>query len=329
MKILYVAKHDSGDNDDEGAISFSLEKLGHEVVKVHELRRHRTRSIGDVLRLGQFKFDFCLFHKWETVSEIADVSKIMPCVFWYFDLLSNTDDPTLAARMEARRRWFYGVIPHCVAAFLTDGDWVQADHEPMNSDIRPKLHWLMQGADERYVGPGEPRFTGTPGILFTGTRHHGKKREEHVARLEARYGSRFGVVGETRRSPRKHGRELADLFASARIVVAPDGPCTDRYWSNRVYLTLGLGGFLLHPYCEGLVRRQGGVYPQYTHDELYTYHDRDELEDEIDSHLDDPSRPGEEGSREYWIEMGLKATVERNLYRHRCEQLVNVVRGLL
>ena len=36
MKIVYVAKHHSGDNDDEGAICYALEALGHEVVRFRE-----------------------------------------------------------------------------------------------------------------------------------------------------------------------------------------------------------------------------------------------------------------------------------------------------
>jgi len=45
---------------------------------------------------------------------------------------------------------------------------------------------------------------------------------------------------------------MADLCASAKIIVAPDFPTNEFYWSSRIYLTLGLGGFLVHPDCYGL-----------------------------------------------------------------------------
>lgn len=345
MRILYVAKHASGDNDDEGAIAHALEVLGHSVVKVQESRRQRIDGHQGILRVIQREsmgkpIDFCLFHKWEVVSEIAEVSRHWPCVFWYFDLIANDDDPTLALRMQQRRRWFYDVIPHCTTAFLTDGDWVDrwnsgdprqrvvfaSDDNPTAPRVtefvdRP-LHWLMQGADERYVGMGESIYdkypqADYPDILFTGTRFHGAKRADHIARLERRYGSRFGVIGENqRRSPRRHGRALADLFATCKVVVAPDGPTTDRYWSNRIYLTAGLGGYLIHPYCAGLE-------PHYNTAEVRQYRNRDELERMIDYALSCPAEiPTMRMS-------GLHATKQRNLYRHRVEVLTETVRKLL
>ena len=329
MRILYVAKFGNHDNCDEEAIAYALEQLGHTVERVHESRRYREGlPIGAYLYGAQGVYDFCLFHKHEVVSEVAAIAEVIPCAFWYFDLLSNDDDPTLAARMQQRRRWFRDVIQHCVTAFVTDGDWVdhwnngdprervsfQNEGQNRYSDV--KIHWLMQGADERFVGLGEPRFKPAPDILFTGTRHHGRKREEHVAELERRYGNRFGVVGETRQTPRKHGRELADLFASTKVVVAPDGPCTDRYWSNRVYLTAGLGGYILHPELKGL-------QPHYNTAEVRQYRSREELYRMIDYALE---CPGEIPSMRMF---GHHATVQRNLYRHRCQDLIRVMEGVL
>lgn len=318
MRILYVAKHNSGDNDDEGSIAHALEVLGHEVVRVHEMRRHRPRNGDIAAEIPPGRYDFCLFHKWEVVSEIAVVARMMPCCFWYFDLISNTDDPTLSDRMARRRKWFEDVMPHCRTAFLTDGDWVDRRNSEWGPRARGQtIYWLMQGADERYVGHGVPRFPDTPDILFTGTRYHGTRRAEHIDRLQARYGGRFGVVGENQRqSPRRHGRELADLFASCKVVVAPDGPCTDRYWSNRIYLTAGFGGYLIHPLCKGLE-------PHYNTAELRQYRDRDELDRMIDYAIECPSEIPTMRM------FGLHATQQRNLYRHRCEVLVDTMKSLL
>jgi hypothetical protein len=318
VRILYVAKHGSGDNDDEGAIAHALRQLGHEVDPVQELRRRRAGSapIGSYLRGPAY--DFCLFHKWETVSEIAEVAQTTPCVFWYFDLVANTDDPTLARRMEARRRWFADVVPHCVAGFCTDGDWVdQFNDRWWAGRGRVKLYWLMQGMDDRVAGLGEPLPGQHPDVLFTGMIDHGRKRREHVEQLRARYGERFLVYGDGETYHRRlHGRALADLFASVTVVVAPDGPCTDRYWSNRVYLTLGLGGFLLHPRCAGLDAHYA------PHEELIVYADRDHLTELIDLFLDKPT------IRDHYRQIGLKATLERNLYRHRVAELVETVKVL-
>ncbi len=71
-----------------------------------------------------------------------------------------------------------------------------------------------------------------------------KRRESFIQEMRHRWGSRFHHVERG-----VHGAQLAELIARARVVVAPDSPVTDRYWSNRVYNALGLGAFLMHPSC--------------------------------------------------------------------------------
>ena len=208
------------------------------------------------------------------------------------------------------------ITPHCTLLFLTDGDAVAEDQSG-------KFVWLMQGADERVAGPGKALAPNPyPPILFTGMVNHGLKRRSHVEHLKERWGERFLVMGDGGPRYRKHGRELADVFASVKVVVAPDGPSTDCYWSNRVYLTLGLGGFLLHPFCKGL-------RDQYQDYELVMYHDRDELDDMIECFLmrKSPATGVDfDESRELHREAGLKVTMERHLYRHRVEELLRIVK---
>lgn len=312
MKILYVAKHNSGDNDDEGGIVYALRQLGHEVLTLQE----KAGSAAPQWAVSH-KVDACLFHKWETMPHIRALSAVAPCFFWYFDLVANQDDPTLAARMTQRRRWFKDVAPYCRAGFVTDGDWVEQWNEaPGRTGCR--LHWLTQGMDERVAGPGDPDQCNleVPEVIFTGMIHHGRRRAEHVKHLQDRYGRRFGVFGDGGPRFRLHGRKLADLFAKAKIVVAPDGPCTDRYWSNRVYLTTGLGGFLLHPRCKRLACQYGA-------DELAVYSDREELTRLIDRYLDNHT------SRENLRAKGYEATMTRHTYRHRCGVLVKVMEAAL
>ncbi len=305
MRILYIAKFGEHDNCDEEAIAHALKLLGHEVIYMPE----QYACAGDV------EADFCLIHKWGNVEEIKNLSKKMPMVFWYFDMVRPVDgDYTLLRRSEERVRWMNEVIPHCLVGFLTDGDWV-IDYNYRSSE--EKLVHLLQGADERFLGMGSPVVENVPPILFTGMRNHGRRRAEHIDSLQRQYASQFLLFGDAGPRHRVHGRQLADLFASTRIVVAPDGPSTHNYWSNRVYLTLGLGGFLLHPYCRGLTQhyRPGS--------ELIYYHDREDLNHLIDRYLEDHV------AREEMRIKGLEATRERNLYRHRCEALIREVQRSL
>lgn len=76
-------------------------------------------------------------------------------------------------------------------------------------------------------------------------------RLQLVSHLRQWYGRRLGLwpnhLGPVR------GQRLADLYASARVVVGDS--CLaggGRYWSDRIPETLGRGGFLLHPAVDGL-----------------------------------------------------------------------------
>lgn len=309
VRILYIAKHGSGDNDDEGAIAYAMEMLGHTVISVPE------KSASSWMSSRTVDADFLLFHKWPELARFGlrvfpnSRYRDLPRVFWYFDLVDSTD-PTLSLRAAHRVAWMKQVVPLCLVGFCTDGDWVK-------QESRGNLVHLMQGADERLVGPGMFRPTLHSPILFTGMIKHGQERENHIYHLVNRYGSQFKIHGNSPRE-RQHGRELADLLTSAFIVLAPNGPQSDRYWSNRIYLTLGFGGFLLHPACLMLEEH----YAPGT--EFIQYHDEHDCDDLIDHYLACPS-----SERLVVSHAGYRRTIKDHLYRHRCERLVEVVKARL
>lgn len=307
MKVLFVSKHGQHDNADEDAVTHALRTLGHEVICIHELPRHRQGS------LFGHKADFCLFFKWENVGEIRQLSAECPLVFWYFDLISS-DDPTLARRMDFRRQWFNAVRPYCKLCVFTDGDWVNHVQQREEYD---DCRWLMQGMDSRVAGiinrPDEER---TIPILFTGTPHHGAKREQHIAHLREKFQDKFHVLGEGGPRRRFHGERLKELFSQTKIVIAPDGPCTDYYWSNRVFLTLGLGGFLIHPYCLGLL-------DFYSTEQLCYYTSRESADDSIERYMDNWN------ARRELMYNGYIHTISRHTYTHRCKKLIEMVQEVL
>lgn len=333
MRILYVAKHDSGGGDDEGAITWALGKLGHTVIKIDEAKGYRA--------VRHFKGDLLLFHKWSDYQAMKHIP--IPKVSWYFDLV-DWPDPLLARRCSARKQWMSYMVPLVDFVFCTDGDWAA-------NDETGKVGWVTQGFDdrlrvanefslkERYkrgvptavdlVGEqagesaidlareqtldkfGDGKKTGGIGgeILFTGiSSGGGTVRESFVAEMLAKYGARFSHI------PSGIYREvLAKRVRQASIVVAPDSPVSDRYWSNRVYNVLGLGGFLLHPYCEGLTRH----YVDLEH--LVYYKDRDHLHYLIEYYEDHPV------DRCRIAEAGAARTRSFHTYTHRCQYLLYIL----
>lgn len=293
MRIAYVAKHGSGGNDDEGAILHAMESLGHTVLPVAERRASR------VLKLRGL--DLVLFHKWDDWETMAKLKGACRRAFWYFDLV-EWPDATLEARNAARRRWMANALHHVERGFCTDGDWVQQHPE--------KLVWLMQGVDNRCLGVQDSKYSLTR-ILFTGIGERGGVgRASFVKEMRDRYGELFRHVDRG-----LHGDALGQAIADHDIVVAPDSPVTDRYWSNRVYLTLGRGGFLLHPRCAGLEDQyRGGI-------DIAYYDDRKDLHDKIRMYLANPD------SCMRMAASGLVRTAQHHTYQDRVRRLLEVLNG--
>jgi len=296
VKIIYVAKHQSGGNDDEGAIGHALEQLGHEVIRIQERKGIKARN-----KEG----DFLLFHKWEDIFAVGQ-SKL-PKVFWYFDLV-DFPDPTLAHRNNRRIQWMKEVTPLVDLGLCTDGDWVK-------QDTTGKLVHLTQGADERITKVDGPstcplcrKEAAHIPLLFTGIQRGGVARQSFVKEMFDCYGTSFRhVIHGT------HREDLADLLSSTAIVVAPDSPITNDYWSNRVYLTLGMGGFLLHPYCSQLA-------DHYTDKkEIVFYHNREELHKLIRYYR------GRLDEREKIQQAGYERTRREHTYKERCKKLIRLV----
>lgn len=290
MRIVYVAKFDQhNSNDDEDAVAHALTELGHQVIRVDEARGYKAA--------GQ-RGDFLLCHKWADTDALRAIK--IPKVFWYFDLV-DFPDPTLSKRNQTRLNWMRDVLPLVDLGFCTDGDWV-------SKDTTGKLVHLFQGADARIAGRGQELVDQeTPPILFSGIRNGGRGRANFVDEMTIQYSGAFLQVQGVYR------QALANLIASTRIVVAPDAPVSDVYWSNRVYMTLGFGGFLLHPYCKLLAEHyEDGK-------EIMFYRSREELHAIIQRYYFQPEACRAIG------DAGLQRTLAQHTYGHRVQELVRIV----
>jgi hypothetical protein len=225
LKIIYFANfNNSGSNFIEEDIKSALEKLGHEVIPVHER---------DYKKLQNIKADLFLFHKGGVGKYISLENFILllnhiTCkkVMWYFDPIKLF--PEREIEIETISQYIdYG--------FLVDDTW-RRRHKFDN------LYSLKEGIGTIYEGKFRKELECD--IAFAGNIYG--KREEFVATLKQIYGNKFKVFNDV------FNQDMADLCASAKIIVAPDFPTNEFYWSSRIYLTLGLGGFLVHPDCYGL-----------------------------------------------------------------------------
>lgn len=298
MKILYIARHKPNyRNDDEGAIASAFESLGHEVVRIHEDSRHELTQ--DEIE----EVDFLLFHHIISTSKFDHLD--IPKCFWYFDLVYYESEGSLGQRSKSRRQWMKRSIPKVLVGFCTDGDWVDQDKSG-------KLVLLRQGADDRIADNVSNTSPKNIDILFSGGMTlHGPNRTNWSRMMKHAYGKRFRVVRDTYRE------QLRELISKTRIVIAPGFPVTDRYWSNRVYLSMGFGALMLHPYANDLAK-------EYVEDkEIILYRDAKDMHRKIQHYVNNPEERLEVQAE------GFGRTMRDHLYTHRCARMIEIIKERL
>ncbi len=276
MKIAYVANHGNRASDDtEGHIAHALEQLGHKVIKVMQTGSPAGCGGADLL----------LFHHWYNVNPGFLKALDVPKVCWYFDKVWN-----------GRDAWIREIAPLCEKVLMTDGAWA-AESGLANVEV------LRQGIGDRDGRLGVRDRGRYPGaVAFTGSAYGA--RAQWAARLKSRYGGEFRIYNDV------FNRDLYDLCASVPIIVAPPYPADDRYWSNRIYLILGSGGFLVHPRLAGLADEfEDGVH-------YAGYGSEEELYGRIDHYL----RNGDERAK--IAAAGYARMHERFTFTRRCEALL-------
>jgi len=147
-------------------------------------------------------------------------------------------------------------------------------------------------------------------------------REKLVLWLRRTYQSRLALYPLYGRSLR--GKDLNVLYASVPVIVgdsclAPTrtGEPITRYWSDRIPETIGRGGFLLHPYVEGIDEH----FMPGEHFITYEPYDVDGLADLIAEWNDQPTE------REHIAKAGREHVLDHHTYKHRMERLLTLVRG--
>lgn len=226
--------------------------------------------------IGEFcNADYILFHK-----NLPKGNGKRVC--WYFDKIYT----------EQRINYIENVLKYTDYLFLTDETWALANPNP-------KIHILRQGAGLTTKGK---QLETTAKIAFTGSLYNG--RFDWASKLSWKYGNDFQIFTNT------FNDDLNNLCASVPIFVAPPEPSDNHYWSSRVYLTLGAGGFLIHPRCSELEKEyEDGK-------EIVFYDNLDNLFQKIDFYLAYPEQ------REKIRLAGWEKTKNNFTYKHRICSLV-------
>lgn len=169
---------------------------------------------------------------------------------------------------------------------------------------------------------GSPRRHLSHDVVFIGsyTHYHHEEwpyRRRLVNWLKNIYKERFAIYGDAGRNVMR-GRALSDLLASAKVVIG-DSICfgfkQKYYWSDRIYETIGRGGFIIHPFIKGLeeefIDKETVVF--------YDYGDWSSLKDKIDYYIENNRE------REQIKMSGYRWVKENATYHNRLEQALKVI----
>lgn len=300
MKIVYIGNFTKV-YDEEG-IARSLEKLGHEVVRVAEQGYVATT----VQLIVKEKPDFVLFAKlkipmvWRLGFFQAMKNYHIKTVCWMPDLYLGLGREKFIDTEESIFQADFVCTP--------DGGH---DEEWKKRGINH--HLLRQGIFDEDCESGTP-YDGVSEIVFIGTANgEFPYRQNLLHELAIKYGERFKWIGRYNANELRD-RDLTNLLVSTKVVIG-DSVYSKGYWSNRIYETLGRGGFLIHPNIQGLEKE----FTYYKHFVPYDYGDFVGLFEKIDYYLE------HDNERKYIAQVGQEYVRENYTLVNRCRQLLKIV----
>ena len=248
-KIITIGEFTKGWNEESNARGF--ENCGVQVIRVPEENFNFDKFLEMVDRE---KPDLVLMAKLkigERRDELIEVLKKrgIKTASWTFDLYVGLPRETLIK---------IDPIFKCDYVFGPDGGNVD------NLRRRGVNYYLLrQGINDDYLFKGEFNEKYDYDVVFVG--HWGysySPRGKMCDFLSKNY--KFRWFGQ-RDTNHVRGKELNALYASAKIVVG-DSFFAPYYWSNRIYETLGRGGFLMFSKIPGIEKE----YEPYKHFIPYT-----------------------------------------------------------
>lgn len=183
--------------------------------------------------------------------------------------------------------------------------------------------WMPPAVGTGQVGVGRRRPELACDVAFVGVRRHHPEWTDYRVRLidelARRYGRRFRWYGPGSPHGTVTGQDLADLCASAKVVVGDScnpGFSVRRYWSDRVPLMLAHGAALVHPAVVGM-GPAGFVNGRTLR--TYPFGDFDRLAAVVDELIDDPAQ------RERLGTAGMRLVAERHTWAVRLREVAAAV----
>lgn len=305
MLVAYVGNFKPS-HSTENHLATTLEKLGHQVIRLQE------DELTDLWITPALKCDLFLFTRtWGksvTMEHLAILKEYhIPTVSYHLDLYVGLQRD---GGIDHDPFWRTDYV------FTPDGD-------PTSLGVfRSKSinhFYLKPGVlkDECYIKEEEIKrdliFVGS----YRGYHPEWPYRHQLIDWLKGTY-SQFELWGPQGRG-HVRGEELNALYAGTKIVIG-DSLVKDfthqYYWSDRVYETMGRGGFLIHPKVFGM----GDEFNDREHLVFYEFGDFKGLKEKIDYYLEHDSE------REKIRRQGHEFVKNNCTYTNRLQEMFEILR---
>lgn len=258
----------------ESHVSATMEAMGHRVIRIQENKMSWEQTV-EAAQAADIFWWTCTWHEDLDGGHAALRALTIPTVSHHLDLYVGL-----------HREGWIDTDPFWRTKYVFTAD---GGHDDYFAAHGVNHHWIRPGVYDAECRPGYMHARWRGDIAFIGNyRHYHKEwpyRVELIDWLRRTYGSRYkhyaGGVG-----PVVRGQDLNDVLASTKIIIG-DSLCFNftqpNYWSDRVYETLGRGGFMIHPYIPGMEQE----FIDGEHLRFYRFGDFDQLHDLIHYYLRD------------------------------------------
>jgi hypothetical protein len=285
----------------------TLESMGHTVVRMQETEATSEDIYQQALNSDMFIWIHT--HGWKTPGKHTMESVLKS--------LKQKGIITMTYHLDL---WFglqrqkdlntYPVYKHIGHFFTVDSqmaDW-------FNNNTAVKGHYLPAGVyhKECYIEPAKLKND----VIFVGSKKYHQEwqyRPQLINWLSDTYKNKFSHYGNGGIKSLR-GKELNILYSSSKIVVG-DTLCIDfkypDYWSDRVYETMGRGGFIIHPYVSGMEKE----FEDKKHLVFYEYGNLKQLKELIDYYME------HDEERETIRKAGHELVKENYTYKNRWESI--------
>jgi len=304
----------------ESHIAEALETLGHDVIRLQE---GEIRAVDVPSAVMAVNADFLL---WTQTYGLAVSGGTLDERHQMIEVLRDHSVPTVGYHLD---RWwgldrqdqisvepFFRVNLLCTADGGHDDEWrrVGINHR-----------WFPPAVAGFDCRPQEPRAALAADVAFVGSWRGGyhpewTHRPRLVEHLRTRWNARFWPAHPNQPV---RGALLNAVYASTKVVVGDscliprgDGPLA-RYWSDRIPETLGRGGFLVHPWVDGIDEH----FTDGKHLALWLLGQWDELDATIAYYLANADE------REEVRRAGRAHVLEHHTYEVRMQQLEHLLRS--